>query len=591
MAAPISDLAALIARARDPAVALADRHDAFGELVRRFHDAAIASAYARLRDRALAEDAVQDAFLTAWQRLDQLRQPDAFPGWILRLVFTQCHRRLRCARLPIVAEVDARALATDPHVPDVETVHERRILQRALARLKPSDRLVLSLFYGSERSHKEIADWLGVPVTTIARRLAHAKRRLQNAAFDAMSGTLRTERDRRADTFLLELASRLRRADGSDEVGVTGLTEGLSTVRASLMPVSKAVCAYVIDDPDTHAPIAYAAAARTIFAPMYDLQLAIGDEAIRRPAADALLMQVIADLQARKAIVVRHHTSSRQKALVGFLSSRGFEIVRRTQDWRVNAPAAWPDSGPECEFRGIEALDDPLVFDQALHVVASAVEEDPAARVVLPIHPDTFRRLLRPQTSGIIAIARGTIRGLIAGAADDVMPNGCRIGLLAVAREFRGKGIATALLSRLLSERGASSVRVTASERPDLMRWLARRGFVHVADTLLLERLLRKSVRVAPERLDDYVGRYIVDAHGMEPISIERIGDLLVSKARDMRDVLVAASEDEFFTRHHYGEGRFERDSSGRVARLVFTDGDRQFVALRENDLGGGVQE
>jgi hypothetical protein len=45
------------------------------------------------------------------------------------------------------------------------------------------------------------------------------------------------------------------------------------------------------------------------------------------------------------------------------------------------------------------------------------------------------------------------------------------------------------------------------------------------------------------------------------------------TKARDMRDVLLAASETEFFTGHHDGHGRFERNESGQVDRLVFVDG------------------
>jgi hypothetical protein len=54
-----------------------------------------------------------------------------------------------------------------------------------------------------------------------------------------------------------------------------------------------------------------------------------------------------------------------------------------------------------------------------------------------------------------------------------------------------------------------------------------------------------------------------------------------MSKARDMRDVLLAASDTEFFTRYHYGRGRFERDDQGRVARLVYTEGPHEMVAQR----------
>ncbi|HET9263678.1 MAG TPA: sigma-70 family RNA polymerase sigma factor [Vicinamibacterales bacterium] len=586
MAATGPDLASLIARARDQTASVADRHEAFGELVRRFQDAAIASAYARLRDRALAEDAAQDAFLTAWERLDQLRQPDAFPGWILRLVFTQCHRRLRCARLPIVPEEDARPFAGEQRSAEVEATLDRRILQRALSGLTPSNRLVLSLFYGSERSQREIADWLGVPVTTVARRLAHAKRRLQKAAFELLSGTLRAERKLAGDTFVIELSARLRRADRSDAIDITSLAARLEIERAHRVCVSTPVCAYVVEDPGTHAPIAYAAAAQTIFEPMYELQLAIGDDAIRRHAGDALLMQVLEDLQAKKAIAVRYHTSARQATLVAFLLSRGFEIVRRAQDWRLgNATcAALPAVNPDWEFRSFEMLgEDSALFDQALRLVASAVEDDPAARAFLPIHPDTFRRALRAQACGVIALSGGIVRGLIGGSADDTVSNGCRIALLTVARHSRRQGIATALLHRLLVRRGVVSARLTAPGRPDLMGWLARCGFVHVTDALLVERLLRKSVRIAPERLDEYVGRYVAEAPGMEPVVVERFGNSLVSKSRDMRDVLLAVSDREFFTRHHYGEGRFERDESGRVARLAIREGAHEFVAVRSH--------
>src|SRR6185369_908976 len=123
-----------------------------------------------------------------------------------------------------------------------------------------------------------------------------------------------------------------------------------------------------------------------------------------------------------------------------------------------------------------------------------------------------------------------------------------------------------------------------APARPDLMGWLTQCGFVHVTDALIVERLLRKSVRIAPERLDEYVGRY-VEAPGAEPVVVERFGDSLICKLRDMRDLLLAASDREFFTTHHYGEGRFERDESGRVARLIITEGARELVAVRSEAI------
>jgi sigma-70-like protein len=103
-----------------------------------------------------------------------------------------------------------------------------------------------------------------------------------------------------------------------------------------------------------------------------------------------------------------------------------------------------------------------------------------------------------------------------------------------------------------------TAVRLVAPTGADLTAWLASQGFVQVADRLLLERLLRKTVPIAQH------------------------GDGLIGKTRDMRDLLLASSESEFFTRHHDGRGRFERDETGRVARLVIREGPREFIANRE---------
>src|SRR5438874_1199922 len=78
-----------------------ERAEAFGELVRRFQDVAYAAAFAALGDAGEAEDAVQEAFLVAWQELDRLQEPAAFPGWLRRIVRTRCTRRLRAPGPPL----------------------------------------------------------------------------------------------------------------------------------------------------------------------------------------------------------------------------------------------------------------------------------------------------------------------------------------------------------------------------------------------------------------------------------------------------------------------------------------------------------
>src|ERR1043165_7597887 len=94
----VDDTRALVIKASDVTATLAANHDAFGRLVFAFQDMAYACAYAVLGDFQLAEDAAQEAFISAWQKLPQLRQPEAFPGWFRRIVLTECSRLTRGKR-------------------------------------------------------------------------------------------------------------------------------------------------------------------------------------------------------------------------------------------------------------------------------------------------------------------------------------------------------------------------------------------------------------------------------------------------------------------------------------------------------------
>jgi RNA polymerase sigma factor (sigma-70 family) len=580
-------LDALIGAARDATAPAATRHQAFEEIVRRFQELALACARVQLRDPALAEDAAQDAFLVAWERLAQLRETAAFPGWIRRLVLTQCHRRLRARRLDLQPDFESESLAaaSDP-ASDVEAADTAALVRVALNGLGPADRLVLILFYGSGCTQAQIADWLSVPVTTVSRRLAHAKRRMRGHILHALSAGLGVQRQAAGETFVVELSARIRSVTTDDHPDIHSLASRLGVADTRATGPAERQCAYVVEDPASRLPIAYAAASPTIFGPIYDLRLVMGHDALKRHAGDVLLTHIVQDMLARDAIVLQHRTSERHATVNRFLTARGFHMVRRSQDWRLGPHAVGLQNGPAprgCAFAAIhDVWRDPVLFEAVLELVTEASADDRSERMFLPIHPDTLRRGLRMQGQGVLAIIDGTLQGLITSSTDDVMPNALRLNLVLVRKHRRREGIATALLSRLLAAHAAVPVRVVATMTPASAGWLTRCGFVQVADTLLLERLLRKTVHVAPRVLDEYVGRYVADTPPGATILIERHGASLISKSRDMRDVLLAASESEFFTRHHHGRGRFERDESGSVSRLVCNEGTRQFVAIRQ---------
>jgi len=199
----VNEVRALVLKARDSNATLAEKHDAFCELVRMFQDMAYACGYAVLGDFCLAEDAAQEAFISAWQKLRQLRQPEAFPGWFRRIVLTECNRLTRGQRLRTVS-LDA-GLNLHAHHPDPQSAIEKDELTEttfaAIKKLPLNERMVVVLFYVSEHSHSDISAFLNVPLTTVAKRLYSARVRLRVMMMDPFKNDLTVHRPSRDGSF------------------------------------------------------------------------------------------------------------------------------------------------------------------------------------------------------------------------------------------------------------------------------------------------------------------------------------------------------------------------------------------------------
>ena len=163
--------------------------EAVTELIRRFRPWALDFATAIVDDRDLAEDAVQEAFIVAIQRLPDLREPNAFPGWFRQIIRTQAGRISR-SRRELPAEWNDVVSTSEP------TPHERlqddelrAVVRQALSSLPGAGRDTAELFYLEEMSCASISDRLGVPEGTVKRRLYDARARLR----DMLLGYIRDE--------------------------------------------------------------------------------------------------------------------------------------------------------------------------------------------------------------------------------------------------------------------------------------------------------------------------------------------------------------------------------------------------------------
>ena len=164
------DVADLVERARNDALPVSEQHAAFAELVRRFEESAFGWSLRRLDDAEEARDATQEAFITAWLKLRQLRDPAAFGAWLKRLVSTQCNRRIRNARREEPASEGEVATQADS-----EHREKRRFVAGAISKLSEAEHRVVVLFYFLGRTLDEIAGILGVPRGTVGKRLHSAR--------------------------------------------------------------------------------------------------------------------------------------------------------------------------------------------------------------------------------------------------------------------------------------------------------------------------------------------------------------------------------------------------------------------------------
>ena len=130
-----------------------------------------------LRDRYLAEDAVQEALVIAWRDLRGLRDANAFDGWLhrvlIRCVYREADRERRSTR---VLACDEQVRLAD----DVGAIADREAIEQGFRRLHPEHRAVLVLRHYLGMSDREAAEALGVPAGTVRSRLSRATAALRS---------------------------------------------------------------------------------------------------------------------------------------------------------------------------------------------------------------------------------------------------------------------------------------------------------------------------------------------------------------------------------------------------------------------------
>lgn len=188
-------------------VKLGNAH-AYEPIVRRFQDMAVAYGYAALGDWQLAEDAAQEAFITAYFELPALHDPRAFPGWFRRIVIKHIDRM--CRRRRTVVALDHLSNVADPQPTLTDLVEQQEVhdaIVSAIQVLPLSQREVVTLFYIGAYSHRDISEFLDIPVSTVKMRLYHARKVLRLQLISVIEEGLPKQRPSRNPTFMEKLMS------------------------------------------------------------------------------------------------------------------------------------------------------------------------------------------------------------------------------------------------------------------------------------------------------------------------------------------------------------------------------------------------
>ncbi|MFF5494989.1 RNA polymerase sigma factor [Streptomyces aquilus] len=158
--------------------------DAFALLVRRHAPVLIRLATSLLGTPSEAEDAVQDAFISAWRRLPEFQGRSSFGTWMYRIVTNRCLNVLR-ARRPVAPLEAAGDVAAAEHSTSPARITESRDavreLREALDLLSPEQRACWVLRELDGRSYEFVADAVGISQEAVRARVFRARRSLTQA--------------------------------------------------------------------------------------------------------------------------------------------------------------------------------------------------------------------------------------------------------------------------------------------------------------------------------------------------------------------------------------------------------------------------
>jgi len=150
------------------------REDELRRLIALYKNDLMRMSCACLKDSALAEDAVQETFIKAYQAMATFRGDSSEKTWLMRIAINTCRNIRRDSWFRFVD----RNVMLDT-LPSQATSNEDRALMEAVMALPYRNKEVMLLYYYQGLTLEEISSTLGVAVSTVSIRLKKARERLR----------------------------------------------------------------------------------------------------------------------------------------------------------------------------------------------------------------------------------------------------------------------------------------------------------------------------------------------------------------------------------------------------------------------------
>jgi len=147
----------------------------------RYAKAMLNTAYRILGNQEDAQDVLQDAFLKVFQRIDSFRGDSTIGAWIKRIVVNTALSAVKKRGLPIIGGLEVVEDTPTEEVRELDFEWDAHMALEALASLPTGYRTVLTLYLVEGYDHAEIAEILGIKVSTSLSQYARGKKKLREA--------------------------------------------------------------------------------------------------------------------------------------------------------------------------------------------------------------------------------------------------------------------------------------------------------------------------------------------------------------------------------------------------------------------------